>query len=146
MQARGRSGLEGYRVVKVGLTPERRELCQRIDKRVEAMFAQGLLQETRVLLARRDWRRFKALGALGYRQASEVVQGHLSLPEAILQTQVATRRYAKRQMTWFRHETGINWFGGFGDDPLVQSRVINLLRETGITPTLAAVCDPRNRG
>jgi len=133
LQARGRSGLEGYRVVKVGLNPERRELCQRIDKRVEAMFARGFLEETRVLLARRDWRRFKALGALGYRQASAVLQGQLSLPEAILQTQVATRRYAKRQMTWFRHETGIAWFGGFGEDPRVQSQVIRLLRETGIT-------------
>jgi len=133
MQARGRSGLEGYRVVKVGLNPERKELCRRIDLRVEEMFARGLLEETRALRARRDWSRFKALGALGYRQASAVVQGQLSLPQAILQTQVATRRYAKRQMTWFRHEAGIVWFGGFGDDPRVQSQVIDFLRETGIT-------------
>jgi len=132
MQAHGRSGLEGYRVVKVGLNPERRELCQRIDKRVEEMFARGLLEETRALRARRDWSRFKALGALGYRQASAVVQGQLSLPEAILETQVATRRYAKRQMTWFRHEAGIVWFDGFGDDPRVQSRVNGVLRDIGI--------------
>jgi tRNA dimethylallyltransferase len=45
---------------------------------------------------------------------------------------MATRRYAKRQMTWFRHEPGIIWLGGFGDDPQVQSQVINLLREAGI--------------
>jgi tRNA dimethylallyltransferase len=132
MQARGRSGLEGYRVVKVGLQPERRELCQRIDHRVERMFAQGLLEETHALLARQDWSRLKALGALGYRQACAVAGGQLSLPEAILQTQVATRRYAKRQMTWFRHEGGITWFGGFGDDPRVQNQVISFLRETGI--------------
>ena len=56
----------------------------------------------------------------------------MSLPEAILQTQAATRRYAKRQMTWFRHEAGIIWFGGFGDDPQVQSQVIDALHETGI--------------
>ena len=132
MQARGRSGLEGYRVVKVGLHPERGELCRRIDKRVDWMFARGLLEETRALLARQDWSRLKALGALGYRQASAVAQGQLSLPEAILQTQVATRRYAKRQMTWFRREAGIIWFGGFGDDPRVQSQIINHLHETGI--------------
>jgi tRNA dimethylallyltransferase len=132
MQARGRSGLEGYRVVKVGLHPERRELCQRIDRRVEAMFARGLVEETRALLARQEWNRIKTLGALGYRQARAVAQGQLSLPEAILQTQVATRRYAKRQMTWFRHEAGIIWFGGFGDDPQVQSQVINFLRDVGI--------------
>ncbi len=132
MQARGRSGLEGYRVVKVGLHPERKELCQRIDRRVEWMFAQGLVEETRALLARQDWSRLKALGALGYRQASAVAQGQLNLPEAILQTQVATRRYAKRQMTWFRQEPGIIWFGGFGDDLGVQNQVINLLQVIGI--------------
>ena len=132
MQARGRSGLEGYRVVKVGLCPERRELYQRINRRVEGMFARGLVEETRGVLARPDRSRIKALGALGYCQAAAVVQGQLSLPEAILQTQVATRRYAKRQMTWFRQEAGIIWFGGFGDDPRVQSQVINALHDLGI--------------
>jgi tRNA dimethylallyltransferase len=132
MQARGRSGLEGYRVVKVGLHPERRELHQRINRRVEGMFARGLVEETRALMARQDWSRIKALGALGYRQAGAVAQGQLSLPEAVLQTQVATRRYAKRQMTWFRHEAGIIWFGGFGDDPWVQSQVLSLLHDLGI--------------
>jgi tRNA dimethylallyltransferase len=136
MQARGRSGLEGYRVVKVGLHPERKELYQRIDRRVEWMFARGLLEETRALLTRQDSSRIKALGALGYRHACAVAQGQLSLPEAILQTQVATRRYAKRQMTWFRQEAGIISFGGFGDDPRVQSQVIDVLRDIGI----AACC------
>jgi len=132
MQASGRSGLEGYRIVKVGLHPERRDLFQRIDRRVEWMFARGLVEEARALLARQDWSRIKALAALGYRQASAVAQGQLSLPEAILQTQVTTRRYAKRQMTWFRHEAGILWFGGFGDDLRIQSQVITRLCEIGI--------------
>ena len=132
MQARGRSGLEGYRVLKVGLHPERRELCRRIDRRVEWMFAHGLLEETRSLLARQDSSRLKALGALGYRQAKELALGQISLPEAIAQTQAATRRYAKRQMTWFRHEAGISWFSGFGDDPRIQVQVIDALRESRI--------------
>jgi len=132
MQARGRSGLEGYRVLKVGLHPERRELCRRIDRRVEWMFAHGLLEETRSLLARQDSSRLKALGALGYRQAKELALGQISLPEAIAQTQAATRRYAKRQMTWFRHEAGISWFSGFGDDPRIQIQVIDALRESRI--------------
>ncbi len=106
---------------------------QRINRRVEWMFARGLVEETRALLARQDSSRLKALGALGYRQASAVAQGQLSLPEAIVQTQIATRRYAKRQMTWFRHEADINWFGGFGDDLLVQNQVIRFLEEMGIT-------------
>ncbi len=132
MQASGRSGLEGYRIVKVGLHPERSDLYPRIDRRVEWMFARGLVDETRALLARQDSSRIKALAALGYRQASAVAQGQLSLPEAILQTQAATRRYAKRQMTWFRHEAGILWFNGFGDDLRVQSQVISLLHGIGI--------------
>jgi tRNA dimethylallyltransferase len=96
------------------------------------MFARGLVEETRALLAREDSSRIKSLGALGYRQAGAVAKGELSLPEAILQTQVATRQYAKRQMTWFRHEAGIIWLGGFGDDPRVQSQVIELLHDIGI--------------
>jgi tRNA dimethylallyltransferase len=124
--------LEGYRVVKVGLHPDRSELYERIDRRVEWMFAQGLVEETRTLLARQDRDRIKALGALGYRQAAAVAQGQLSVPDAILQTQMATRRYAKRQMTWFRHEAGIFWFAGFGDDPQIQSQIMNVLQETGI--------------
>ena len=132
MQARGRSGLEGYRVLKVGLNPERRELCRRIDKRVEWMFAHGLLEETRSLLTRQDSSRLKALGALSYRQASAFALGQISLPEAISQTQAATRRYAKRQMTWFRREAGINWFSGFGDDLRIQAQVIDALRESRI--------------
>jgi tRNA dimethylallyltransferase len=131
MQARGRSGLEGYRVLRVGLDPEREELYARINRRVEQMFARGLVEETRALLARPDSSRIKALGALGYRQACAVAKGETSLPEAILQTQAATRRYAKRQMTWFRHEAGIAWLAGFGDDPPIQIQVINLLREIG---------------
>jgi len=132
MQARGRSGLEGYRVVKVGLRPDRKELCRRIDRRVEWMFAHGLLEETQALRARQDSSRLKPLGALGYRQASAFALGQMSLPEAISQTQAATRRYAKRQMTWFRHEAGITWFDGFGDDPRIQALVIDALREAGI--------------
>ncbi len=132
MQASGRSGLQGYRVVKVGLDPDRNELHRRINRRVEQMFAGGLVEETRALLARQDSSRIKALGALGYRQACAVARGQLNLPDAILQAQVATRRYAKRQMTWFRHESGIIWCGGFGDDPSTQSQVIDLLHHAGV--------------
>ena len=129
MQARGRSGLEGYQVVKVGLDPERQQLYERINRRVERMFKGGLVEETRALLAHVDSSRSKPLGALGYRQACALAKGQLDLPEAILQTQVATRRYAKRQMTWFRHEAGITWFNGFGDDPRIQSRVIGFVHK-----------------
>ena len=132
LQARGRTGLEGYRVIKVGLRPDRKELCCRIDRRVESMFERGLVEETRALLRRPDPTRIKALNALGYRQASAAASGQLSLTDAIRQTQAATRQYAKRQMTWFRREAAIYWIDGFGDDPRVQSQVIKLLDDLGV--------------
>jgi tRNA A37 N6-isopentenylltransferase MiaA len=52
----------------------------------------------------------------------------MSLPEAVQKTQAATRRYAKRQMTWFRREADVTWFAGFGDDPEIQGRIIEWLR------------------
>ncbi len=125
--ARGRSGLEGYSVYKVGLDPDRKQLAQRINRRVEQMFAGGLLEETRNLLARPDAARLKPLEALGYRQARAALKGVVSVEEAIRKTQAATRQYAKRQMTWFRREPGVEWFVGFGDDPAMARRVLESL-------------------
>lgn len=139
MHARGRSGLGGYWVFKVGLNPDRAQLHQRINRRVEHMFGGGLLEEARALLGRPDPGRIKPLGALGYRQASAVILGEVDLPEALRQTQVATRRYAKRQMTWFRRETDITWFGGFGDDPEIQRQILDRLRQAW---TVAARAGP----
>jgi tRNA dimethylallyltransferase len=124
LHARGRVGLGGFRVFKIGLCPDRAGLYQRINRRVEAMFAGGLLDEARVMLARPDANRIKPLGALGYRQACAFLRGECTLPEAVSETQAATRRYAKRQMTWFRGETEVAWFGGFGDDPGIQHQIL----------------------
>lgn len=121
--ARGRRGLEGFRVFKVGLNPDRAELYQRINRRVESMFATGLLEETRALLARPDAGRLKPLRALGYRQSCAALAGEMSLEDAVRETQAATRRYAKRQLTWFRREADVIWFDGFGDDPEIQRQV-----------------------
>ncbi len=128
LQAQGRSGLRDFRVIKIGLAPERVALAERINSRVTRMFEGGLLEETRMALkSARDPRRVKPLGALGYRQACAVLQNEMSLQEAIGSTQAATRQYAKRQMTWFRRESGVEWFSGFGDDPAVQEEVLKWL-------------------
>ncbi len=123
MHERGRRGLQGFRVLEVGLCPDRRRLAERINLRVEQMFAAGLLEEVRGILSRSSAERIKPLGALGYRQASAVLNEEMTLEEAIRQTQTATRQYAKRQMTWFRREADVEWFAGFGDDPVIQQRV-----------------------
>jgi tRNA dimethylallyltransferase len=131
----GHTGLQGFRIIKVGLDPDRAELYRRINTRVERMFAQGLVDEARAALARAtsegtaaESRGIKPLGALGYREAYAFLRGEITMETAVLETQTATRRYAKRQMTWFRHEAGVTWFRGFGDDPEVQRQIIDWLR------------------
>jgi tRNA dimethylallyltransferase len=130
LHARGRAGLEGYRVVKLGLNPPRTQLYSRINQRVESMFVEGLMEETQALLLRPDAAHIKPLCALGYRQARAVWEGKLTREEAVSATQVATRHYAKRQLTWFRREADTIWFEGFGDDPHVQNCVMEMLDRT----------------
>jgi len=133
LHASGRAGLEGYGVIKLGLNPRRAQLYDRINRRVECMFAMGLVEETQTFLRRPDAARIKPLGALGYRQACAVLEGKASRAEAVAATQADTRHYAKRQLTWFRREADITWFEGFGDDPHVQSRIMETLGQTPVT-------------
>ena len=79
------------------------------------MFAAGLIEETRGLLAR--YGPVKALDSLGYRQAMDVLAGILSEETAIAAAQQGHRNYAKRQLTWFRREPEVHWIAGFGDEP-----------------------------
>jgi tRNA dimethylallyltransferase len=142
LHARGRAGLEGYRVIKLGLNPPRAQLYQRINQRVEHMFATGLMEETQALLHLSDAARIKPLGALGYRQACLVWEGKARREEAVSATQAATRHYAKRQLTWFRREADITWFEGFGDDLHVQSRIMETLGRTPVTARDEALASP----
>ncbi len=127
MLEKGRTGLQGFEPVKVGLNPDRAELCSRINDRVEEMFKVGILEETRAAMAKANADRVGALKALGYAQAAAYLGGAMSLDEAVHATQAATRRYAKRQMTWFRREKDVCWFSGFGDNSAVQELVLNFL-------------------
>jgi tRNA dimethylallyltransferase len=61
-----------------------------------------------------------------------VLQGHITMDDAIAAIQQSTRRYAKRQLTWFRREPAVHWLEGFGDDALLQSQALNWLREQGV--------------
>jgi tRNA dimethylallyltransferase len=107
LRRRARGGLR-YRTLLVGLTPPREELYARIDERFDAMMAAGLLEEVRRLLARHG-EAARALGALGYRQLVRHLVGASSLDEAVAQAKRETRRYAKRQLTWFRSEPAVHW-------------------------------------
>jgi tRNA dimethylallyltransferase len=106
------------------LNPPRDELYRRIDARAEAHFRAGLVDEVRGLLARGVPAASSALGAHGYRRVVEHLRGERTLQSAVEQTKLDVRHYAKRQLTWFRREPSVEWVEGFGDDPAVQSRVV----------------------
>jgi tRNA dimethylallyltransferase len=128
----GRKPLEGWRPLKIGLNPPREALYRRIHARTEAMLAQGWLDEARALLAGKHAESAKPFDFIGYRELRSVLSGELKMEEARAAIQQATRRYAKRQWTWFRKETGVHWFEGFGDDPGIQSQALQWLREQGL--------------
>jgi len=128
-QAKGREPLRGYRLVRIGLNPERAQLYGRINARAESMFEDGLVEETRALVAKYPHLTNQApFNSLGYKQALQHVRGELTWGEAISLTQQGHRNFAKRQMTWFRREPEVNWLYGFGDDPAVKSRVADIVR------------------
>ncbi len=109
----------------LALNPPRAELYLRINGRTEAHFAAGLVEEVKDLLAAGVPSDSNALGAHGYRRVVEYLRGERDLASAIEQTKLDVRHYAKRQMTWFRREPGLEWFEGFGDDPELQTRIFN---------------------
>ncbi len=109
--------LVGYQVVTLGLSPPRETLYERINARAAAMFESGLIEEVKGLLERGVGRDARPFTSLGYVQCLKHLDGNLSLDEAIEATAKATRRYAKRQLTWFRHrEPDARWFDGFGEE------------------------------
>jgi tRNA dimethylallyltransferase len=84
------------------------------------MFANGWLEEVRSLLEAGQTEKAKPFDFIGYRELRAVLQGRLTLTEARAAIQQATRRYAKRQLTWFRREPAVHWLAGFGDQANVQ--------------------------
>ena len=108
-----------HRLRILALNPPREELYKRINERTEAHFKAGLVEEVQTLLARGVPANSNALGAHGYRRVVEYLQGRRSLESAVEQTKLDVRHYAKRQLTWFRREEGVQWLEGFGEDPQV---------------------------
>lgn len=126
MFAQGRDPLAGFDIIKVGLNPPRDALYARLDRRFVRMVENGLLDEVRQILASGVSLGAKPFESLGYKQALAVVRGEVTLDAAIASAQLETRRYAKRQMTWFRREQNVTWFHGFGDCPDIQKQVFEI--------------------
>ncbi|MEY2412176.1 MAG: tRNA dimethylallyltransferase [Acidobacteriaceae bacterium] len=130
---RGSESLTGFRILRLGLNPERKLLYDRINYRAENMFASGLVEETRQLL--RNYGDVAApLKSLGYKQAVQFIRGEIDLPAAIQSAQQAHRNYAKRQMTWFRREQDVEWLTGFGDNPELQEKAIERMPAMNTRP------------
>jgi tRNA dimethylallyltransferase len=125
-KALARDPLTGFRLLRIGLSPPRKELYERLNRRAAAMFAAGLIEETRGLLAR--YGPVKALDSLGYRQAMAVLAGSLTVDAALAAAQQGHRNYAKRQLTWFRREPEVHWIEGFGDRPETVLAAVELVQ------------------
>jgi tRNA dimethylallyltransferase len=123
----GRVPLEGWRVLKIGLMPPREALYGRIHARTEAMLAHGWIEELCALLDNAVPENAKPFDFIGYRELCAVLRGGMQMEDARSAIQQSTRRYAKRQMTWFRKESAVHWREGFGDDPSIQSETLRWL-------------------
>ncbi len=124
----GRDPLAGYRVLRIGLEPERQSLYRRINHRAEAMFSEGLIAEAEQLVAKYG-SGCRALDSLGYKQARAVLSGAMTLAEAVTSAQQGHRNYAKRQFTWFRREPEVRWLHGFGDDAEIRAEALRIIAD-----------------
>jgi tRNA dimethylallyltransferase len=125
-QVLARDPLTGFRLLRIGLNPPRTALYDRLNRRCAEMFAAGLVEETRRLLA--CYGPVKALDSLGYKQARLVLDESMSEDAAIAAAQQGHRNYAKRQLTWFRREPDVRWIEAFGDEPKTQRDAAELVQ------------------
>jgi tRNA dimethylallyltransferase len=128
-QNRPRDALTGYRWLKIGIDMPRELLYQKINLRVERMFSNGLLDETRRLLEIYP-ASCPAFKAIGYRQAAEYLADRVTLAQAVESTQMESRRYAKRQITWFRADRKIIWLRAESDfdDATIIEQALSAVR------------------
>lgn len=135
----GRERLEGWRVLKIGLMPPRERLHERINARTDLMLKRGWLREIEALVKSGLNEEVKPFDFIGYREMLAVLRGEIPLEQAREGIQQATRRYAKRQVTWFRKETDVRWFCGFGDDADLTAAVLGWLQSQGLRAGRGAI-------
>lgn len=110
-----------FNIIKIGLNTDRAILYDRINNRVDQMIDKGLLDEVKSLIA---FRKYNALNTVGYSEIFDYIDEKISLEEAISAIKQNTRRFAKRQLTWFRRDEEINWF-----EPNEKEKIINLINQ-----------------
>lgn len=114
-----------FRIIKVGLTREREELYDRINRRVDQMVADGLVEEARDLF---PLRHLNALNTVGYKELFEYFEGNCTLEFAIDKIKQHSRNYARKQLSWFRRDKTIHWIDLSGEEPDVRGRVLALVK------------------
>jgi tRNA dimethylallyltransferase len=124
----GQDSLVGFRILRIGLDPERQALYERINLRALQMFEQGLVEEASDL-RQKYGDDIQPLYSLGYKQAMQLLKNEISREAAMKAAQQAHRNYAKRQMTWFRREPEVSWLKGFGDDAAIAAEAVQLLQK-----------------
>lgn len=124
----GRDALQGYEIIKIGLLPPRAALYARIHARTDAMLTAGWLEEVRALVASGVSADAKPFQFIGYSQLREHLAGLITQEDAVHQIQQATRRFAKRQLTWFRKESGVHWLPGFGNTPEISAAALAIAK------------------
>jgi tRNA dimethylallyltransferase len=125
----GQVSLQGFRILRIGLDPERQALYKRINQRAQHMFEAGLIDETQRLLEKYG-DAAGPLSSLGYKQAVQFLHGEVTREQALHAAQQAHRNYAKRQMTWFRREPEVTWLRGFGDDSRIQNEAMIITKNS----------------
>jgi tRNA dimethylallyltransferase len=123
LDAAPRRPIQGFKFNVVGLDPPREALYERIEVRVRQMWEVGLVEEVTQILESGVAPEANAFRAIGYRQVLEYIDGAISLDEAIMLTGRETRRYAKRQLTWFKKQHSLTWFDGFGSEDEMKERI-----------------------
>jgi tRNA dimethylallyltransferase len=116
------------RIKIFALNPPREILYERINRRAEQHFENGLVEEVKHLREQGVKDDTNALGAHGYRRVCEYLRGERTLESAIEQTKQDVRNYAKRQLTWFRREADVTWLEGFGDNAETQQEFWKLIK------------------
>jgi tRNA dimethylallyltransferase len=116
---------ERYRCLKFAIAVDREELYRRINVRVEAMLQRGLEEEVSGLLAAGVDPELKPMKSIGYKEMASHLAGIMTLPEAVAAIARQTRRYAKRQMTWFRSDSEIKWVEYPKDFDTISESVID---------------------
>jgi tRNA dimethylallyltransferase len=124
-----RRKLEGFRVIKLGLMPPRTALYERIERRTVEMMDRGWLAEVKALSAKGIPPTAKPFSFIGYGELRQHLEGKHKLPACVAAIQQATRRYAKRQLTWFRKEPDVKWFEGFGDDSHLAAEAVKYVAQ-----------------